>query len=89
MHATLTVQENLLFSARFRLPASCRREQHLLFVERAIAVLQLEDVRDCQIGDEHRRGVSGGQKRRCSVGLELVADPSLLFLGKAFLSVAG
>ncbi|KAL4853041.1 ABC transporter G family member 28 [Chlorella vulgaris] len=80
MHATLTVQENLLFSARFRLPASCRREQHLLFVERAIAVLQLEDVRDCQIGDEHRRGVSGGQKRRCSVGLELVADPSLLFL---------
>ena len=40
MMGQLTVFENLLFSARFRLPARCTREQRLLMVERAIAVLQ-------------------------------------------------
>lgn len=60
MHASLTVHENLLFSARYRLPARCSREQHTLSVERAIAVLQLEDVRDCRVGNEEKRGISGG-----------------------------
>ncbi len=40
MHTTLSVFENLLFSARFRLPAAYTRKQRLLAVERAIAVLQ-------------------------------------------------
>ena len=38
MHADLTVEENLLFSARFRLPAHLTHSQHLFFVERAIQV---------------------------------------------------
>lgn len=38
MHANLTVEENLLFSARYRLPASMTHSQHLFFVERAIQV---------------------------------------------------
>ncbi|KAL4448129.1 hypothetical protein ABPG75_005348 [Micractinium tetrahymenae] len=80
MHSKLTVEENLLFSARFRLPAHYTREQHLFHVERALHVLQLEDVRDELVGDEETRGISGGQKKRVNVGLELVADPSLLFL---------
>ncbi|KAL4449383.1 hypothetical protein ABPG77_007027 [Micractinium sp. CCAP 211/92] len=80
MHSKLTVEENLLFSARFRLPAHYTREQHLFYVEKALHVLQLEDVRDELVGDEETRGISGGQKKRVNVGLELVADPSLLFL---------
>ncbi len=42
--------------------------------------LQLEDVRHELIGNEETRGISGGQRKRVNVGLELVADPSLLFL---------
>lgn len=42
MHAHRTVFETLLFSARFRLPASTTRQQHLLAVERAITVLQVQ-----------------------------------------------
>lgn len=82
MHGSLTVYENLLFSARYRLPARCSRADHLLSVERAIAVLGLEDVRDSLIGSESARGISGGQRKRASVGLELVAQPALLFLGE-------
>ncbi|PSC68046.1 ABC transporter G family member 28-like [Micractinium conductrix] len=80
MHSSLTVYENLLFSACYRLPARCTREQRLWHVERALSVLQLEDVRDELVGDEESRGISGGQKKRVNVGLELVADPLLLFL---------
>lgn len=38
MHASLTVEENLLFSARYRLPASMTHAEHLLSVERTIQV---------------------------------------------------
>ncbi|GAB4817511.1 hypothetical protein N2152v2_004557 [Parachlorella kessleri] len=80
MCAQLSVEENLYFAARYRLPARYKREQHLYFVERAIQILQLEDVRHELIGNEETRGISGGQRKRVNVGLELVADPLLLFL---------
>ena len=38
MHANLTVEENLLFSARYRLPTHMTHSQHLFYVERAIQV---------------------------------------------------
>lgn len=47
MHSTLTVEENLMFAARYRLPAHYRREQHLYFVERAIQVSRLWAVAVC------------------------------------------
>lgn len=43
-------------------------------------VLHLEEVRNETIGDEDVRGISGGQRKRVNVGLELVSDPALLFL---------
>lgn len=49
-----------LFSARFRLPAHYTREQHLFHVEKALHVLQLEDVRDELVGDEETRGIRFG-----------------------------
>ncbi|KAF6254331.1 hypothetical protein COO60DRAFT_1703369 [Scenedesmus sp. NREL 46B-D3] len=80
MYRNLTVEENLTYSARFRLPASTTAVQRLEVVASAIAVLGLADVRHALIGDEEVRGISGGQRKRVNVGLELVAEPSLLFL---------
>ena len=43
-------------------------------------ILALDDIRNEMIGDEEVRGISGGQRKRVNVGLELVADPIMLFL---------
>ena len=45
-----------------------------------LQILALDDIRNEIIGDEEVRGISGGQRKRVNVGLELVADPVMLFL---------
>ena len=45
-----------------------------------LQILALDDIRNEIIGDEEVRGISGGQRKRVNVGLELVADPIMLFL---------
>jgi ABC-type lipopolysaccharide export system ATPase subunit len=42
--------------------------------------LDLQHCADTRIGDEIRRGISGGEKKRLSVGLDLLLRPSVLFL---------
>ena len=45
-----------------------------------IDLLGLSNHRHTVVGDANRRGLSGGQRKRVNVGIELVADPSLIFL---------
>eukprot|EP00210_Caulerpa_lentillifera_P003482 g3322.t1 len=80
VHPKLTVEENLLFSAKFRLPRHLLRQDRLFVVDRAIQLLGLAEVRNQLVGNEENRGVSGGQRKRVNIGLELVADPWVLFL---------
>ena len=80
MHRELSVRDNLSFSANMRLPASLSSEEREKIVFWAIDSLELGHVQHSIIGDEEERGVSGGQRKRVNVGIELVADPSILFL---------
>ena len=48
---------------------------------RTLNLLGLWDIRHSVIGDERVRGISGGQRKRVNIGMELVADPTVLFLG--------
>uniref|UniRef100_A0A8C1CE72 ATP-binding cassette, sub-family G (WHITE), member 2c n=1 Tax=Cyprinus carpio carpio TaxID=630221 RepID=A0A8C1CE72_CYPCA len=78
---TLTVRENLAFSANLRLS---RKEyssaDKQMRVDSVIQELGLNDCADTKIGTMFLRGVSGGEKKRCSIGMELITAPSLLFL---------
>ncbi|MED6212598.1 ABC transporter G member 28 [Stylosanthes scabra] len=80
VHGNLTVEENLWFSARCRLSADLPKEEKVLVVERVIEALGLQAIRDSMVGTVEKRGISGGQRKRVNVGLEMVMEPSLLIL---------
>lgn len=76
----LTVEENIRHSAFARLPADLPRSEKLDRVQKVMESLDLVQIRNSVIGDELVRGISGGQRKRVNVAMELVADPSLLAL---------
>ncbi|KAK7345545.1 hypothetical protein VNO77_16150 [Canavalia gladiata] len=80
VHGNLTVEENLRFSARCRLSADMPKPDKVLIVERVIESLGLQAVRDSLVGTVEKRGISGGQRKRVNVGMEMVMEPSLLIL---------
>ncbi|XP_044960712.1 ABC transporter G family member 28-like [Hordeum vulgare subsp. vulgare] len=80
VHGNLTVQENLWFNARCRLPVEMSQAEKVLVVERVIESLGLQAVRDSLVGTIEKRGISGGQRKRVNVGLEMVMEPSVLIL---------
>ena len=76
----LTVRENLYFSARLRLPAHLSKYEKQ---QRAEAVLLKMGLRDCannRIGSEMVKGISGGEKRRVTIAIQILTDPRVLFL---------
>lgn len=78
--AALTVRETLKYAAAFRLAGATKRQRNEL-VGQVILQLGLKDAAGTLVGDEMRRGCSGGEKRRTSIGVQLLANPSVLFLG--------
>jgi ABC-type multidrug transport system ATPase subunit len=80
MIRALTVRQILLFSARMRLPRFMSDQSKVLIVDGVIHVLGLESVQNQVIGDQTIRGISGGQRKRVNIGIELVSAPYALFL---------
>ena len=78
--ATATPREALRFSAHLRSPAGTTEDKINKMVEQLLALLGLEECADVYIGNAMIKGISGGQKKRTSVGVELITKPSLLFL---------
>jgi ABC-type multidrug transport system ATPase subunit len=78
--AELTVRENLMYSGRFRLPRKTPFNEVEELANRVMANLGLIRKAQCVVGDVNRRGISGGEKKRVSIGLELMARPTALFL---------
>lgn len=77
---TLTVRETLTYSAYLRLPTRRGNKEVLEVVERTMEEMGLEDCADRPIGNWHLRGISGGEKKRLSIALEILSRPQLLFL---------
>ncbi|KAK2863291.1 hypothetical protein Q5P01_002824 [Channa striata] len=77
---TLTVRENFTFSAALRLPPSISQEEKEQKVNKLIQELGLTRVADSRVGTQLIRGVSGGERKRTNIGMELIIDPPVLFL---------
>uniref|UniRef100_A0A8C3YLG7 ABC-type xenobiotic transporter n=1 Tax=Catagonus wagneri TaxID=51154 RepID=A0A8C3YLG7_9CETA len=77
---TLTVRENLQFSAALRLPTTMTNQEKNERINMVIQELGLDKVADSKVGTQFIRGVSGGERKRTSIAMELITDPSILFL---------
>ncbi|XP_057797819.1 ABC transporter G family member 15-like isoform X2 [Salvia miltiorrhiza] len=77
---TLTVKETIAYSASLRLPSNVTKDEMAEIIQNTIAELGLEDCADHLIGNWHLRGISGGEKKRLSIALEIITQPLLLFL---------
>lgn len=72
-----TVRESLEFSALLRQPATIPREEKLAYVDVIIDLLELHDLADTMIGSVGA-GLSVEQRKRVTIGVELVSKPSIL-----------
>ncbi len=80
MHADLTVSEALYYSAKLRLPTDYSDEEIYQRIDKVLDDLGLKGTEYTRIGNAERRGISGGQRKRVNVAMELLTDPPLLFL---------
>lgn len=75
VHRQLTVEHALGYAAEIRLGSSCSAEERTMHVRRVLSQLHLTEHRDKRIWD-----LSGGQRKRVSVAMELLTEPEILFL---------
>jgi len=80
VHPELTVWEAVRYSAKFRLPPDYSEAEIDARVDQTIKDLGLEGVKNLQIGKPEKKVLSGGQRKRVNIALELVTDPVILFL---------
>jgi ABC-type multidrug transport system ATPase subunit len=78
VHLPLTVQQELTFAARLRLPSNRSSEAINERVETVIEQIGLQERKQTK-----NMSLSGGQLKRVSVGVEILSDPQLLFLDEA------
>ncbi|KAI8896888.1 hypothetical protein BC833DRAFT_553259 [Globomyces pollinis-pini] len=80
MHTELSVRENILHSARIRLPSTWTSLEIESHVDNLLETLNLSHVAHNIVGNERVRGISGGQKKKVNIGIELAATPLCLCL---------
>jgi ABC transport system ATP-binding/permease protein len=81
VHAELTVEESLWYSARLRFPPDVKKKAVNGEVARVLDELDITHIRHSRVGDAVRRGISGGQRKRVNLGQELLTRTTrVLFL---------
>jgi len=80
MHRTLSVREVLYYHARLEFSAEVSDQEIEERISTVLTQLDLSHVAKTIVGDENVRGLSGGQRKRLNVAMEMMSEPSLLIL---------
>ncbi|MDY0170096.1 MAG: FHA domain-containing protein [Thermoguttaceae bacterium] len=80
LHRDLTVQQALYYTARLRLPADYGDAEIHRLISEVVRAVGLEGTEHLLIGSTEKRGISGGQRKRVNLAMELLTRPSVLFL---------
>ncbi|XP_022721376.1 pleiotropic drug resistance protein 1-like isoform X2 [Durio zibethinus] len=76
----VTVYESLLYSAWLRLPAEVDAEARKMFIEEVMELVELNPLRQSLVGLPGVNGLSTEQRKRLTIAVELVANPSIIFM---------
>lgn len=77
---SLTVRETLHFAAGLRLPRFLSRAEKNARAEAVLLKMGLKDCADNLVGNELVKGISGGEKRRVTIAVQILTDPRILLL---------
>lgn len=80
IHRDLTVGEALYYTAKLRLPDDYTKQDIDACVQKVVEQMGLTGVRDVLIGSAEKKGISGGQRKRVNLAMELLTEPLVLFL---------
>ncbi|RHN67618.1 putative iron-chelate-transporting ATPase [Medicago truncatula] len=76
----MTVEESLWFSASLRLQKEASKEKKQEFVEQVMKLVELDSLRHAMVGMAGVSGLSTEQRKRLTIAVELVANPSIIFM---------
>ncbi|KAL3650914.1 transcription factor [Castilleja foliolosa] len=76
----VTVYESLVYSAWLRLPRDIDAETRKMFVEEVMELVELNPLRGALVGLPGVNGLSTEQRKRLTIAVELVANPSIIFM---------
>jgi ABC transport system ATP-binding/permease protein len=75
----LTVYQNLYYNARMCLN-NLSDERLTEVVSKTLSELDLDEIRDLKVGNSLNKVISGGQRKRLNIALELIREPTILFV---------
>lgn len=76
----VTVHESLIYSAFLRLPNEVSAEEKMIFVDEVMELVELDNLREAIVGLPGITGLSTEQRKRLTIAVELVANPSIIFM---------
>ncbi|MED6171515.1 transcription factor [Stylosanthes scabra] len=76
----VTVYESLMYSAWLRLPAEVDTQTRKMFIEEVMELVELNSLREALVGLPGETGLSTEQRKRLTIAVELVANPSIIFM---------
>ncbi|CAL4925934.1 unnamed protein product [Urochloa decumbens] len=76
----LTVEESVAYSAWLRLPSNTDKETRYEFVDEVLKIVELHEIKDALVGSPGMNGLSLEQRKRLTVAIELVSNPSIILM---------
>ncbi|GLU07181.1 hypothetical protein SLE2022_241480 [Rubroshorea leprosula] len=76
----LTIEESVMYSAWLRLPMQLDKHKRLDFVAEVLQMIELDGIKDSLVGIPGLSGLSAEQRKRLTIAVELISNPSIIFM---------
>eukprot|EP01038_Epipyxis_sp_PR26KG_P009365 gene9365-12616_t len=80
LNANFTVGETLAYTAELRMPRTSTHEERKERESLVMRIMGITHCKDVIVGDTRNKGISGGERKRLCIAMELLLKPNILFL---------